>query len=117
VSTGERSVFAYATYEPAARTGVVVSVVAEGVTTAPAASAHHVLLVVPASGEVRANFFAPVEGKAGARLGTLRDVKNRESLLIGKGPGAAVRTVALDGITIGAFGLNDPGRGYGVYVG
>jgi len=110
---GARPVFSYLAYDAGVRSGVTVAVVNGEVATAPATGTPHVVLTDAATGAVRASFFAPVAG--GARLGVLRDTSSEDLLLTAGGAGA--RTWVYRAGTTEVFGLNEPGRSYGVYVG
>lgn len=108
-------VFSYLAYDADVRSGVTVAVDDGAVATAPAAGTPHVKLTDAATGTVVASFLAPVTG--GTRLGVLRDESGEDVLLTAGGTGSASRTWAYRGEGSEPFGLNEPGRGYGVYVG
>lgn len=108
-----RPAFRYLAYDVSVRSGVTVAIVDGSVATAPAAGVSHVKLTDAATGTVRESFFAPAGG--GTRLGVLRDASGEDVLLVAGD--SAARTWGYRRATGEPFGLNEPGRSYGVYVG
>ncbi|MFO0800871.1 MAG: GDSL-type esterase/lipase family protein [Gemmataceae bacterium] len=102
-----RPVFSYAAFDAGLRTGVTVAVLNGDVATAPAAGAPHVKLTDAETGAERVSLFAPVTGSV--RLGVLRGAPDK---LLTAGTARTYR-----GYDWEVFGLDEPGRGYGVYVG